>query len=296
MLPATAPYILRSIYKDEHILDSYVTRPFFDLVTAVFGAHFTNRYDLQLRNLSRGLYVALSLFLGQTLGEEFCELLPVVRGRPARLLGVMRKLLLALFVMLEPVAVFHFAVKFFPSVPPHDVIANVKKGTQMLLYLFETYGTIPHRLLGVQYLSLVPRHKLHSDGGAPRTYFVLGVVVMLELIVRFWRHLKGRRIARQWSLRSGAVERESEQRSEDGDTDKGHGHVTGKCTLCLGRRKQPTATLCGHIFCWLCLMELFKSSSRGAICPLCRRQITLQSAVPLYHYVAEKTPTVSSAQ
>ncbi|RNF12622.1 peroxisome assembly protein [Trypanosoma rangeli] len=193
---ATAPYILRAFYKDEHILDDHVTRPLTDLVTALFGAHFTNHYDFHLINSAKGLYVALSLLRGQTLGEEFCDLLPVIRGSPPRLIGITRKLLLALLLALEPTAVFQFAVKVFPSVPPHDVISNVHKFTLMLLFLFEAYGTLSHRFLGVRYLSLAPSRKMRNDEGAPHTYFFCGILVLLELLIRLWHYMEERRLAR----------------------------------------------------------------------------------------------------
>ncbi|KAF8292217.1 putative peroxisome assembly protein [Trypanosoma cruzi] len=291
MQPATAPYILRSLYKDEHIIDNHVTRPLTGLVTALFGAHWTNRYDSHLSNLAKGLYVALSLLRGQTLGEEFCDLLPVTRGIPTRMMGITRKLLLALLLALEPVALFQFAVRVFPAVPPHDVIANVRKFTLMLLFLFETYGTLVHRLLGVRHLSLLPSQKLQNDDGAPYTYFGLGILVLLELIVRLWRYMERRRLALQQGSHYDVPKDEESQEHEDSDADDNQNAAAGKCMLCLSNRKQPTATSCGHIFCWRCLLDWIKSNSHGAICPFCRRQITVQSSVPLYLYVAKEAPT-----
>ncbi|KEG13206.1 putative DNA repair protein [Trypanosoma grayi] len=294
MQPATAPYILRSLYKDEHVVDTHVNRPLTDLVTSAFGAHFTNMYDSHLSGLAKGVYVFFALLRGQTLGEEFCDLLPVTRGNPARLLGLKRKALLALLLALEPVALFRFAIKVFPSLPPHDVIANVHKCTLLLLLLFETYGTLSHRLLGVRYLSLVPSRMLERDDGARGTYLLSGIALLLELSIRLWRFMEERRLANQ----SGAKRDETQQRKDgvddesDSDVDDSQRAAAGKCMLCLGNRKQPTATLCGHIFCWRCLSEWIKSNSQGAICPFCRRRITVQSSVPLYFYVAKEPPVV----
>lgn len=42
---------------------------------------------------------------------------------------------------------------------------------------------------------------------------------------------------------------------------------TEACQLCSGIRKEPTSTICGHIFCWSCIHVWIKD--RGE-CPLCR--------------------------
>ncbi|KAL5719562.1 peroxisome biogenesis factor 10 [Ranunculus cassubicifolius] len=191
--------------------------------------------------------------------------------------------------------VWIYAVQKWPNVLPfaREMLQLVLRTNLMFFYFEGLYYHIAKRASGIRYVFLgKPLNQ------RPR-YQLLGVFLLVQLCIITAEGLRRSNLSsiansvHQSSIGSHQasgirgvpiLNEEGNLMSTDLDQPgvsetQGTGNVS-KCTLCLSTRQHPTATTCGHVFCWTCIMEWCNEKPE---CPLCRTPVTHSSLVCIYH-------------
>lgn len=142
---------------------------------------------------------------------------------------------------------------------------------QTWFYLFGGKYQISRRITGINYVLI--RHWLnakHSVYG----YKVLGVISAMQLFLVFSAFVKEALRSKQATKTTiERIDKLRELTDDDENVEKGR-----KCILCLEKRRETCATVCGHLFCWSCILDWLDQKEE---CPVCREPIQKSSIVYL---------------
>lgn len=193
------------------------------------------------------------------------------------------------------------ALRHWPEVLPSvkEALHLIARAHLMFFYFQGIYYHMAKRIAGVQYVYTwrPPQQKTR--------YHMLGIFLLIQLCVTGGNWLRQYVIpSLETSLQSHSVDHAALQAGPQGirvlDEDSNpisykyltqisdystskattESAVSNKCPLCLSPRQWPTATPCGHVFCWNCVAGWCNEKLE---CPFCRSPLTHSQLVPIYN-------------
>lgn len=287
---ARQPEILRTVQKDAAYTNQ-LGHDFSDIL------RFTNKklwikYNSLCTLLMELAYHGFSSYNNlQTLGEEYTGIIQI----DSKYIALPSKLLQMVSIIME-YAGEQLLVKLIKNVE-HEIERNgeiraeakvqLKRCCSFLLHAipyiqamhrtwFYLYGgkyQISRRLTGINYVLI--RHWLnikHSVYG----YKVLGVISSLQLLLVFVAFLKETIQTKQ--VTKSTIQKVNRLRDRVQSMNQEKPTTMAKCILCLENRHDTCATVCGHLFCWPCLMDWLDQKEE---CPVCREPIKKSTVVYL---------------
>lgn len=121
-------------------------------------------------------------------------------------------------------------------------------------YLFGDFYELAKRAVGISYTTADTN--LYQSQRIKVINKIIGLISLLKLIISLPDKVQSTKA--QQELRVQKNSDESSSTPVDPSI---------QCQLCSEQRTNPTSTLCGHIFCWICIHQWLKD--RGE-CPICR--------------------------
>lgn len=318
LFAAGAPELVRCNQKDRFYTD-HLTSLLSDLFRQTLPLRLWLRWQRELQLVAELSYHGFTTVLGnQTLGEEYCNIIQVgpsnpVDGRYA-VAGFVRRLVPVIVQTVGVYAVEKALEVVYRRIRDRDLLSlqlsareyellerivgyleDVVSGASRLhLALFYLHGLFYHvgkRLASVKYLMVRYNMAMAQEPSSLHTYRVLGWLILIQLGIQALKVCYN--VARRKeSQRDEAKDRlqiisEDVEEARDGgmritwQTPAMDAASQFKCPLCLELCSSQTSTVCGHIFCWVCISEW---TSEKAECPVCRTTVQPQQLVCLQHF------------
>lgn len=225
----------------------------------------------------------------QTLGEEYTGIIRIDR----RYIALPTKLLQFVAILLEfgGETLFRQLLKQFERDIKHseELLPGPKKNIlnfcqylrqtipyvnalhRSLFYINGGKYHISKRMTGINYVLI--RHWLNADYSV-NGYKALGMLTLMQILLALGSNVQ--KVVRRWNETTTVQSAKKVNRMavRQSSTISGGGGV--KCALCLEERHHTSATLCGHLYCWECIMDWLDKKED---CPVCREKLTKATVV-----------------
>eukprot|EP00929_Paragymnodinium_shiwhaense_P089294 TRINITY_DN49457_c0_g1_i1.p1 TRINITY_DN49457_c0_g1~~TRINITY_DN49457_c0_g1_i1.p1 ORF type:complete len:333 (-),score=49.66 TRINITY_DN49457_c0_g1_i1:71-1006(-) len=293
---AHASDLVRAHQKDE-VCRGLLRRAICEAHEELAGHRAAARWQSAVANASDLAYVvATSVLAGRTLGEEYCELLPVTPAasldgrllRPARLRRLIAGALSILQVFLPSLLRSWAASARTPRW--QSLLSTAADAAPLALrlhlaifYLFGRFRHVADRAVHTRYVSLSERPYRNFS------YRALGVLLLAQIAGELYsRRAKRRREQSEAILAASAAEAVAAMSQKKAQVHPGAALLLASdpdkqptCRICFCPATCTTAATCGHLYCWECIATWCATKPS---CPYCRAHTPPQQLLPLNHY------------
>ncbi|QLQ81561.1 hypothetical protein HG537_0F03220 [Torulaspora globosa] len=267
------------------------------------GQLFANTHSLEISIVVKLIYLCLTTLRGsRTLGEEYVDLIYVNR-RGTSLVQRYKKLLFIGSYCLGPYLVSKTLKRYVGSsldgqYSVKSILSALVNVHLVLFYFQGAYHDISKRLFGLRYAL---GHKVDDNEAKFRkasssNYRFLGYILLLQgagkwipLLVRQLGSLTRRKESNKSECKEikansdiiTGVPLESQIIHVDLSDESQLPYIpkaSRTCILCLNVMMDPSCAPCGHIFCWMCILNWTRERPE---CPLCRQNCKTQQVLLL---------------
>lgn len=167
-------------------------------------------------------------------------------------------------------------------------ILELLKRINFILFCFNgKYVDVIKRCLRIQYLTLARSNGAPSSMDPDRTTFkLIGCLELIQTILSLYANHQ------MIHLRTTGRANDAGDQLDGDRTGLSGTHRTTViaaakplCLLCTGQRRDPALLLCGHVFCWHCILNwLLHQPHSPPCCPVCRQPTQPNLVIYLNNY------------
>ncbi|CCL98403.1 uncharacterized protein FIBRA_00398 [Fibroporia radiculosa] len=313
--PAQQAQIIRSNQRD-FIHLSALREQLDGVLRTWLGTRRLTRWDREVELATKLLYYGMTVGRAtQTLGEEYTDIWSH-SSRTGQLPSLRTRAALILLPTLPSYVMARWGSSFSSTSTIGSLLRKLPDCLEVLsevnlavFYFRGTYYDLVKRVLRLRYVSSLPA----NPNTRPPSYSLLGILLATRLIYRLWNlcrtlshteakdhnSLRGKdpaghaeeayiddkpvstMLSRVDSDEAPEILAENDERTVlDFAQISSQLRANRNCTLCLEERTATTATECGHLFCWDCIVGWGREKPE---CPLCRQSLSLTSLLPIYN-------------